>query len=117
MTEPLDRHLRRVTRINGCEVHVSQTGIFFDAYDPETGEVMATTLAKDPKLAAQRLVELVYQINSNIVMEQQAWKCNLCQLRRPLQAHHKIHRSKGRSDRVDNLEALCHKCHAEKHGG
>jgi hypothetical protein len=120
MNEILDRHLRRVTRVNGMEVRIS--GKFFDAYDPETGEVIATTIGSNTKRVADALILAVYQHNCRIVFERQGGKCYACHESNPLQFDHKISRAKGRDDRSENLRGVCHpmygcKAHSKRHGG
>lgn len=131
VNEVLDRHLRRVTRVNGMEVARSFlrngiTGRIFentwDAYDPETGEVVATVTASRNKDAADMLIAEVYRHNCEIVYRRQGGLCFSCGGRHPLQYDHIVSRAKGRSDRPENLRGVCHplygcKAHSKRHGG
>jgi len=42
--------------------------------------------------------------------------CHLCRATSGLQGHHKVYRSRGGSDREQNLVMLCVVCHAAVHG-
>lgn len=42
--------------------------------------------------------------------------CGLCQATRGLHGHHKVYRSRGGSDREENIVLLCVVCHAAVHG-
>lgn len=132
MTEPLDRHLRRVTRINGCEVRPSflRNGITgrllsntYDAVDPETGEVIATASADKSHDVADILIRAVYRYNCQIVLREQKGRCWYCSRHKPLEFDHIKTRAKGRDDRTSNLRgvcaALCGGCdfHRRRHGG
>lgn len=47
------------------------------------------------------------------------WTCQKCGAGGPgieLHAHHKIPRSRGGSDSLQNLETLCARCHSREHG-
>ena len=50
------------------------------------------------------------------VYRRDGYRCALCDDTRGLQIHHVVHRSKGGSDRPQNLITLCWKCHAVAHG-
>jgi 5-methylcytosine-specific restriction endonuclease McrA len=41
--------------------------------------------------------------------------CESCGEKRPLDLHHKIHRSQGGTDKLDNLMFLCRLCHMQSH--
>jgi hypothetical protein len=42
--------------------------------------------------------------------------CDLCHATAGLEMHHKVYRSRGGSDRPENLVRLCRVCHAAAHG-
>lgn len=42
--------------------------------------------------------------------------CERCELRPGIHAHHKIFRSRGGDDAIENLAWLCGSCHDEEHG-
>lgn len=50
------------------------------------------------------------------VYRRDGYRCALCDDTRGLQIHHYIHRSRGGSDKPQNLICLCWRCHAEAHG-
>ena len=62
------------------------------------------------------LVSAVYAFRCQVVLERQRWMCATCGRRTGLSVHHKVHRSKGRSDALSNLEGLCIDCHNAAHG-
>jgi 5-methylcytosine-specific restriction endonuclease McrA len=41
--------------------------------------------------------------------------CQLCGKKRPLDLHHKIHRSQGGTDQPENLISICRVCHMQSH--
>ena len=44
------------------------------------------------------------------------WTCQQCGVSgRKVFAHHKVHLSEGGSNRLDNLETVCRKCHEREH--
>jgi len=47
----------------------------------------------------------------------QAPKCQFCNSKRGLSAHHIIFRSEGRDDSLENLISLCFDCHRKAHDG
>ena len=73
--------------------------------------------------ALKALLVNVLQLHGRIVMGLQGWKCHNCgQSSTGLEADHIVRRSKGRDDRVSNLQALCAsftgcRIHQQKHGG
>lgn len=61
-----------------------------------------------------------WQTLSSTVREQANWFCSKCgqdmsQSKHLLHSHHIIPLSKGGSNSVSNLQALCKKCHNEEH--
>ena len=65
--------------------------------------------------ALQELVNENLTKNARIIAVKQAWTCARCGRREPLQAHHQKIRSRGRDDKISNLEALCASCHEKAH--
>lgn len=63
-----------------------------------------------------RLIVCGYAIRRIQCFERDKCACVECGSRMNLECHHKIERSKQRIDKLDNLQALCHNCHAGKHG-
>lgn len=51
------------------------------------------------------------------VVDLRGYKCERCNYSKfqILELHHKIEKSKGGSDDIDNLELICPNCHAEEH--
>ena len=105
---------KRLEKITGHEVSLSQqngqvaAAVLCDCGDEaqviyEAGRDLATVLGE--------ICRAVYKHHSLIVMKKQRWVCAECERRRPLTIHHVIHRSKGRSDAVGNLTAICLDCH------
>lgn len=66
--------------------------------------------------ALRVLAEDVLNAHKKIAMDRADWRCEVCKQVAPLQAHHKVFRSHGRDDRVENLQCLCARCHADAHG-
>ena len=110
-------NIRRAEQVTGfrIEVGVDSAGAFAMAYD---GDVLVKVMRskRDVKDATRLLVEDLYREECGKVFQAQGWKCARCGYFRPLQGHHKVHRSKGRIDR-GNLEGLCAVCHGKEHGG
>lgn len=52
---------------------------------------------------------------SQAVYERDNHQCVQCQSTKGIVPHHKIHRSKGGSDELDNLITLCLECHQKEH--
>ena len=110
-------NIRRAEQVTGfrIEVGVDNAGAFAMAYD---GDVLVKVMRskRDVKDATRLLVEDLYREECGKVFQAQGWKCARCGRFRPLQGHHKVHRSKGRVDK-GNLEGLCAACHGKEHGG
>ncbi len=103
-------------RITGYEIRLltdSPLGVAYGAFRADV-QIAAASGSK-PGEALKLLVEKVYKIHSEIVFREQKWRCARCGQRRPLQAHHLVHRSKGRSDAVPNLIGECWACHEREH--
>ena len=58
----------------------------------------------------------VSETKKKYVASSQSWKCATCakQLKHTFQVDHKLDLQFGGTNHVDNLEALCNDCHAEK---
>ena len=69
-----------------------------------------TGLARKDKVKTARLLK-------NRLIQERGNKCERCSYpnTRILVIHHKIHRSNGGTDDLDNLELICPNCHAEIH--
>lgn len=59
-----------------------------------------------------------YKNNHEAVLNRDNYTCQCCKTKRgTLHVHHIIYRSKGGSDKMDNLITLCEDCHEKLHGG
>lgn len=72
---------------------------------------------KSEEEALEALIRLMYKTRSGIVLERASYRCERCGGLEPLEVHHKVFRSHGRSDALSNLQALCNTCHAKIHEG
>lgn len=72
--------------------------------------IIAEVTGTAPK-AASVLVEKLYRMTKLVVFQEQHWRCAMCLRVAPLTAHHMVPRSKGRSDRRENLIGLDMECH------
>ncbi len=43
--------------------------------------------------------------------------CDVCEMRPGTQIHHKVFRSQGGHDQIQNLLWICHLCHSDVHNG
>lgn len=66
---------------------------------------------KDRAKAIQALVAECYKVRSGVVARKAGYKCEICGGTQGLQIHHKVLRSHGRSDRIENLQLLDITCH------
>lgn len=73
------------------------------------------TVGRQLPIILKEFVEWNYKRNSQMVFEAQSYRCANCGEMKPLQAHHRKHRSQGRNDRTENLVGLCSSCHEGKH--
>ena len=104
----------RLERISGHEVSLTQQdGQFAAAVLCECGDdaQVIYEAGRDLAVVLGDVCQAVYKHHSAIVMKKQNWECFECGRKRPLQSHHRVPRSKGRSDAVVNLVALCCSCH------
>ena len=74
-----------------------------------------TKASKQIAQMAQEFVDWNYRRNCQAVCDAQKWRCANCGRPIPLEVHHKVFRSQGRDDRIENLVALCSCCHKGKH--
>jgi 5-methylcytosine-specific restriction endonuclease McrA len=49
------------------------------------------------------------------IRKRAGYKCENCYQHKPIQVHHKLHRSKGGNHAYLNLVALCQECHGNTH--
>lgn len=77
---------------------------------------LTTRYVRGESRALELLLSAVLQEHGRICMEKANWKCSNCGRTTGLSAHHKVFRSHGRDDRVQNLSSDCTDCHGRKHG-
>ena len=110
---------RQFEKINGHTPTVARTlmGVWVASCtcDCWRGPMKLTCTAFKEHEALEKLLEAVYKHHGDIVMHQANWMCSNCKSVRGLESHHKVHRSKGRDDRVENLTAHCARCHTQAH--
>ena len=60
--------------------------------------------------------DVLVKLKKKYVASSQNWKCATCakQLKHTFQVDHKLDLQFGGTNQVENLEALCNDCHAEK---
>lgn len=104
---------KKAERITGCTITSSPQGHYF-ARD-SNGEVVWIVMGKTDKEAYAEIVDELYKLRSKQAMQDSKLRCAFCGGIVPLQAHHKIHRSKKRDDRAENLAPLCSACHERQH--
>ena len=65
-----------------------------------------------------RLPRKEYALLREAVYERDKWKCRACnRTRGGLHAHHRIYRSHGGPDTMENILTVCHVCHSDIHDG
>jgi 5-methylcytosine-specific restriction endonuclease McrA len=74
--------------------------------------------AKEQRAAVEALVAKIYKLRCAAVMKRAKYRCEECDSLCVSggQVHHKVFRSHGRDDRMENLEFLDPACHDRKHG-
>lgn len=112
--------IRKLVAITGCGVGTDGDGGFYFLF-VDSATIFKSFL-KDEKAACQDLRNQNWARVSKIVFEKQDWKCARCGQCRPLQAHHRIYRSRWRRsdgplDVESNIEGLCEKDHGAEHRG
>lgn len=109
-------------KVMGYPIEIVQAGadiyakvcLTSDLMLPEYKGRIVSAGARSEKGAINRLVERVLKIHGWVAIKRQGGKCGNCGRRAPLQADHKIERSKDRDDRIENLWGLCDPCHTQK---
>jgi 5-methylcytosine-specific restriction endonuclease McrA len=77
---------------------------------------MKGTLALDQKKPRLKLVLEEYAALRRLVLERDGWRCQACGSSADLQVHHLRSRGRLGDDMLDNLIALCTRCHRQQHG-
>ena len=109
----------KLERITGLDVRVAM-----DKGDPPwrafTGDFAAQRMVFVTAATDKELIRRFLQTNlsncRDILMVQQCGKCIVCTSRGPLELDHIKPRSRGRDDRIENLQLACHPCHRRKTG-
>lgn len=128
----LGAKVRGIERITGCEirVHCDDAGRprVLDAWrNPELylcTENIVGNGKKSPETALRKLHSAIYHYNGQLAYILQEGKCCFCGAKMPsteYETDHKNGRGRGRSDRVEDLQACCtgfNGCdgHRRKHG-
>ncbi len=86
----------------------------FGAYD-EKNQLLITADNHTEEIALATLVEAVYKMHSNEVLQNHGYRCAFCGSPGRLETDHIVPRSKGRDDRKSNLRPLCPSCHRRRH--
>lgn len=115
--------LQGVARFNHCEVRIekAEVGFYFIARVLETEEEItrvhcrANTAVAEHR-AARDLNQKIFNMNSQNAYERAGFKCEECGALGPLHPHHRVFRSHGVDNSVENIKALCARCHAAAHG-
>ena len=95
------------------------TGLFRAETACECGGARVTLSSGNHRTESRALEELrdkVLSEHGRVAMARAGWKCEECGGVRPLSAHHRVFRSHGRDDRVENLKATDCICHEREHG-
>lgn len=103
---------KRAERLTGYEIRPIAgpgNGVRFGAF--EGGTLVAEATGVVEWLALEGLVEKVYEIHSRRALQQAGWRCARCRRSGRLHIHHRRYRSHGGTHEVENLEAVCWKCH------
>lgn len=95
----------KVTGLEIRETGENTWGAFCDL------EKVAEVEYPNKSIALTLLVDRVLKQTNMKVFERDGWRCVACGKFGPLQSHHKVKRSKGRVDDIDNLTSLCPACH------
>jgi nitrate reductase cytochrome c-type subunit len=88
----------------------------FQDYKMKIKDKRIEELEQQNEVLLYQLEKSVAPINiKNKVLKRDKHQCIICSSKDYLQVHHKIYRSKGGSNEMNNLETLCIDCHIEKH--
>lgn len=63
-----------------------------------------------------KILKLCYDLRREQCFHLAKWACGKFNRAGWIECHHKIHRSKQRNDKLENLQALCNECHGREHG-
>ena len=109
---------KRAETLTGYEIRRLETahpptGFLYAAFDGE--RLVAESWHTVESLALGALVQAVYRLNREVVLEKFAWRCGRCGRAWGLQIHHRKYRSHGGTHRPENLEPVCWQCHQVIH--
>lgn len=112
--------INKVTRITGG-LSIEQLGrhtFKVTVHDDGWEDQVLTFSGITENRALHNLVEGVYAVRCERAMERDGWQCTEpgCETpRNGLQCHHKVFRSHGRLDTLENLRTLCLNHHEAQH--
>lgn len=105
-----DHDIRKLARITGLSVHQDKVGIF----GADEGTIVVSVA---PSLSADDFLRANLDRLRQQLLAEQDYRCAQCGAIKPLQLHHRKHRSEQRDDRIENLEMICVEDHQKEHGG
>ena len=104
----------------GHEAVITQTNLrrYEARVTCDCGAVQVNLMVDGPSESAvlERLSGAVLYQHRYIALTLANWKCSNCGATTGLDVDHKVMRSHGRDDRIENLRALCAGCHRQRHG-
>lgn len=110
--------MRRLAAQTGLEVKKLSPSCY-GIYISESSALYS--FVEDEKKACEQLRKQNWTRVVGLACRRAAWKCERCGLRKPLQGHHKVYRSRwsredGPLDVVGNILVCCQECHQREHG-
>ena len=108
--ELTDHDIRKLARITGLMVHNPTTGVY--GRDSSSGEIVVSI---GPSLTADDFLRANLDRLRRKLLVEQRYRCAQCAAIRPLQLHHRKHRSEQRDDQIENLEMICAVDHDKEH--
>jgi 5-methylcytosine-specific restriction endonuclease McrA len=115
-----ERAIRRVVRETGHhpELRRIEYGRFVYRAVCCCGDRPVTVEASDTcRFAALgRIRRRIYELHRRLIFELAGGNCAECGEAGPLECDHIVPCSHGRNDRIENLRALCRRCHGLRHG-
>ena len=112
MPELTEHDIRKLARITGLEVHQGRAGVYGCDLKLE-----AVVVSVGPSLSVDDFLKANLDRLRRHLLVEQRFRCAQCAGIKPLQLHHRKHRSEQRDDRIENLEMLCIADHDKEHRG
>ena len=106
-----DHDIRKLSRITGLFVHQDKNVVY-----GEDLKLKRIVVSVGPTLSADDFLRANLDRLRQQLLREQDWRCAQCAGIKPLQLHHRKHRSEQRNDRIENLEMLCIADHRKEHG-